>query len=423
MKTPKQLPENTSYASQNFSLLVVWFALFCDYCLLTLAVPIFPQLEKSEFETGVLFAMKAMTQILSSPMVARHVDAYNLEPLLLGLFVEALSTVTFAFTKSYPAWCFARAISGISSSCIISSGFLHVQRRFANDPEGMGRSMSLVATGIIMGVTFGPPLGGLLYGVSEPLPFLFLICLICLCALLTYMLSLRLPPDIASKADAVQETNEEFKSKLKKLLLDPNITITLLSLFCANAAISCLEATFGLYMDKQFGFTVEQIGMLYVIGAVPSVIGSKIAGDLGNKHGRWKVVWAGMVMQGSFYALGPKDSFPIEIISLIGLGLGMGLVDGCAPALLAQRAGSHHDGTGIVYTLNTMAVQGGFVFGPLVGSAIMQSMGFGRMSAVLGLAMVAVSPLMAVNKNMPLPSEEGVEFTKIGEGEDIDDEL
>ena len=101
----------------------------------------------------------------------------------------------------------------------------------------------------------------------------------------------------SSLRSSAQETNEEFKSKLKKLLYDPNITVTLLSLFCANAAISCLEATFGLYMDKQFGFTVEQIGMLYIIGAVPSVIGSKIAGDLGNKHGRWKVVWVGMVMQ------------------------------------------------------------------------------------------------------------------------------
>lgn len=166
--SPQISPPPSPYASQKFSLLVVWFALFCDYCLLTLAVPIFPQLEKSEFETGVLFAMKAMTQILSAPIVARHVDSYNLEPLMLGLFVEALSTVVFAFTKSYGAWCFARAISGISSSCIISSGFLHVQRRFANDPEGMGQSMSLVATGIIMGVTFGPPLGGETNDNEEP---------------------------------------------------------------------------------------------------------------------------------------------------------------------------------------------------------------------------------------------------------------
>lgn len=85
----------------------------------------------------------------------------------------------------------------------------------------------------------------------------------------------------------------------------------------------------------------------------------------------------------------------------------MGLVDGCAPALLSQRSTSHHDGTGIVYTLNTMAVQCGFIFGPIVGASIMEAVGFEVMSAVLGLGMVAVSPAMLVNKGMPLPGGEG----------------
>ena len=81
---------------------------------------------------------------------------------------------------------------------------------------------------------------------------------------------------------------------------------------------------------------------------------------------------AGMLIQGSFYALGPKDNFIVVIISLVMLGLGMGLVDGCAPALLAQKSEMSHGGTGIIYTMNTMAVQFGFVCGPIVGSGIME---------------------------------------------------
>ena len=64
-----------------------------------------------------------------------------------------------------------------------------------------------------------------------------------------------------------------------------------------------------------------------------------------------------MVTQGLFFALGPKSNFPIEIVSLLGLGFGMGLVDGCAPALLAQVTDLRHGGTGIVYTVNTMSIQ------------------------------------------------------------------
>ena len=75
-------------------------------------------------------------------------------------------------------------MSGLSSSCIISSGFLHVQRRYSGDAEGTGVAMSFVATGIITGVTFGPPLGGFLYIVAPAAPFLFLIVLIGLAAFL-----------------------------------------------------------------------------------------------------------------------------------------------------------------------------------------------------------------------------------------------
>ena len=78
----------------------------------------------------------------------------------------------------------------------------------------------------------------------------------------------------------------------------------------------------------------------------------------------------------------------------------MGLVDGCAPAMLGQVSEMSHGGTGIVYTLNTMAVQIGFVFGPIIGSVIMEHHGFGVMSIVLGGFMMVVSPVMLVNRKV-----------------------
>jgi F0F1-type ATP synthase assembly protein I len=38
--------------------------------------------------------------------------------------------------------------------------------------------MSIVTTGIISGVTFGPPIGGLLFDIHHSVPFFFLILLI-----------------------------------------------------------------------------------------------------------------------------------------------------------------------------------------------------------------------------------------------------
>jgi MFS family permease len=120
---------------------------------------------------------------------------------------------------------------------------------------------------------------------------------------------------------------------------------------------------------------------------------------------------AGLLIQGGFYALGPKTNFGVEIVSLIMLGLGMGLVDGAAPALLGQRSEAAHGGTGVVYTLNTMAVQVGFVFGPIVGSGIMELYGFAVMSVILGAFMCLVAPLMLINRGM----EKEVEKKKEGD--------
>jgi MFS family permease len=422
---PQSTP-GTKEVSKNFSLFTVWFALFCDYCLLTIAVPIFPQLGKSDFQTGLLFSTKAILQVLSAPIVARYIDGYELEPLVLGLLIQAVSTLVFAFTQDYYWWCLARGISGISSSMIISAGFLHIQRRWASDNEGMGVAMSVVTTGIITGVTFGPPIGGLLYGINHGLPFFFMIGLIACagCTALTLFRRLAASSINNKLLSAAKEIDAPgvYRTKLFKLITDKHIVVTLLALFFANAAIACMEATFGNYMEDEFGFTVQQIGFLYVIAAAPSVIGSKIAGPLGNKHGRHNIVFYGMFICGAFYALGPKTILWVEIVSLVMLGFGIGLVDGCAPALLGQRSEQAHGGTGIVYTLNTMAVQCGFIFGPIAGSAIMQHHGFAIMSYILGGFMVLVSPLVLINRNMPQESGKVVEGEKeVDEEEGGDD--
>ena len=50
-----------SWSQRNkYGLMVVWGALFCDYLLMTLVIPIFPSAlpTYSEFEIGLLFSSK-----------------------------------------------------------------------------------------------------------------------------------------------------------------------------------------------------------------------------------------------------------------------------------------------------------------------------------------------------------------------------
>ena len=224
---------------------------------------------------------------------------------------------------------------------IISSGFLHIQRLYPNNEEKIGLAMSTVVSGIICGVTFGPPLGGTLYGYSHVLPFFMLVCIIGFTILLAVVLQIwkfgtfgccnhdSKPKSkeyskfgVSTEDGKTERTEENARETVISLLKDIQISSTLFALFSANAAISCLESTFGIFMTEEHGMSVKQIGFLFVIGAGPSIVGSKIAGSLGNKFGRWKVVLGGMLLQGAFFALGPKSNLYVECVSLLGLGLG-----------------------------------------------------------------------------------------------------
>ena len=67
-------------------------------------------------------------------------------------------------------------------------------------------------------------------------------------------------------------------------------------------------------MEHEQGISPGEVGLLYMTTALPSVIASKYAGDLGNQYGRANVLLFGMVQQGLFFMLGPKDLIWVEVI-------------------------------------------------------------------------------------------------------------
>jgi DHA1 family multidrug resistance protein-like MFS transporter len=291
---------------------------------MTIVIPIFPVLQESEVRTGMLFSAKAAVQIFSAPLVATAVDDLGLRPLMLGLAIEVATTLVFALTQDYTIWFGARACQGFASACILSSGFLHVQLAYADDPPALGAAMGTVTTGIISGVVLGPPIGGILYGLSTVLPFLLLASLLVVVLVMTAVLSCRMRSTATAPVDdglhpASPGKRGSTRSKAIKLLSDPRITVVLGALFAANAAISCLEATIGMYATRSLGLDISDVGFLFMVTAIPSVIGAKLAGTLGalaEGKKRWRVAFCGMMLQGGFFAA-QAAAFPGVSVVLI----------------------------------------------------------------------------------------------------------
>ena len=108
--------------------------------------------------------------------------------------------------------------------------------------------MGTVVTGIIGGVTIGPALGGILYDLSNSLPFIVLAILLVICLNFAITLSWLISKENNSATLQLESTSATYV-KAVALLKDIHVSATLIVLLFANAAISCLEATIANFMQ------------------------------------------------------------------------------------------------------------------------------------------------------------------------------
>eukprot|EP00811_Abedinium_folium_P034015 NODE_6934_length_1624_cov_4.641951.p1 GENE.NODE_6934_length_1624_cov_4.641951~~NODE_6934_length_1624_cov_4.641951.p1 ORF type:complete len:394 (+),score=94.24 NODE_6934_length_1624_cov_4.641951:117-1298(+) len=370
------------------SLYLVWFCFFCDYVLMTMVIPIFPTLGASDTATGVLFAAKAAVQVCSSPFVVRFVDSHGKAMILAGLAVDAASNVLFTVKASYWLWFSARAVSGIASALIMSAGPAHMRNRYTDEKE-YNTAMGYVTTGIVGGVCFGPAVGGVLFDVYWTLPFWALTAFdLAVMAVVWWLL----PPLRPSDSSANAGSSNAGKVSSGTMLRDPEVFIPLGALVIANASISCVESTIGRFTSQVFGFSPSASGLFFLLVAVPSCTFSALAGRLGNSFGQKPVMFAALFIQGSFHILPPKTLLPMDVVSCLGLGTGMGLTDGTAPALLGEVTQRKYAGTGRVFVFSNVSVQVGFILGPVIGNILYESLGYQGCCTILGSCLVLYAP-------------------------------
>ena len=368
------------------SIAVAWMSLFSDYLLMTLIIPLFPMLGASEMATGMLFASKACMQIIAAPLFSTIIDKWGLKLLFAGLIVDAVSNLSFAFSMNYHVWLFARIMQGIASAAVIPASLGHIQRMYNHDEELRADAFGTVTTGILAGVMIGPPMGGILFTIHPALPFV----LVTIIVLIAAALALHVIEHVE-----VPNSNPSKSTGITTMIKDKDLLVSLGALLFANMAIGALEATFGLYGLEALGLGPSAVGIIYLFSTIPTMFASKACAPLQRYCGvRWHVVFGGLIIQGVSFMLGPKSNIFLEIISFIGLGTGMGLIDGTSPEINSAISKARYGGSTAVHSLSICAIQVGFIIGPILGNYLMKNINFWGMSFVLGLFMVVYSPTM-----------------------------
>ncbi|KAH0623193.1 hypothetical protein JD844_031247 [Phrynosoma platyrhinos] len=109
-------------------------------------------LTKENVRVGLLFASKALMQLIANPFVGPLTNriGYHI-PMFLGFVIMFLSTLLFALSTTYTLLFIARAMQGIGSACSSVAGLGMLASVYTDDCE-RGNAMGIALGGLALGV-------------------------------------------------------------------------------------------------------------------------------------------------------------------------------------------------------------------------------------------------------------------------------
>ena len=407
--------------SRQLKLVVVFLALFIDYFLLTVVVPILPEYLENEDENepkshvqdnsdiyiGLLFAAKPIVQLICNPLVGAITDknVVNSQVLLMaGFLIMIGSTLGFGFAQTYWLLLVARASQGIGSSLAAVAGFAMLATYYV-DNEERGKAMSIAYLGVSMGVLLGPPIGGLLYEwFGKSVPFFALAVFISVVFVLLLIVIDFSKPNAESEKGKEEEEEEVVKGGLIQLLKDPYVLIVAGAMLIACSSISLLEPTLPVWMLRVMPETAKwQLGVVFLPCSGAYLIATPLMGYLGTRFGRWKMSLIGIILIcGACFVIPFCESFYELLPPMAVVGFGIGMTDApLLPELGRIVDLRHSEGMyGNAYAIGDMAMSLGSIIGPLCGGITVQAFSFKATVWAIAIVCVMYSPVIAVLKRL-----------------------
>ncbi|XP_067118703.1 synaptic vesicular amine transporter-like [Centruroides vittatus] len=355
------------------------------------------QLLNENVEVGVMFASKPVVQAITNPFVGPLTNriGYSI-PMFSGFVIMFLSTVIFAIGTNYATLFIARSLQGVGSACTSVAGMGMLAMVYPDDKE-RGNAMALALGGLALGVLIGPPFGGVTYQfMGKAFPFWILAAL----ALLDGLLQL-----VVLKPRVTKQTEEG--TSLFTLVKDPYILIAAGALAFANMGISSLEPSLPLWMMDTMSAPEWQQGAAFLPASISYLIGTNIFGPMGHKMGRWLATLVGLIIIGTCVVCIPMaKTFNHLILPNAGIGFAIGMVDSSMMPMLGYLVDVRHTSVyGSVYAIGDVALCVGFTFGPLLSSAIVNTLGFQGLVYTTGVICFLYAPLLLLLRKVPAKDE------------------
>uniref|UniRef100_A0A667WKX8 Solute carrier family 18 member 3a n=1 Tax=Myripristis murdjan TaxID=586833 RepID=A0A667WKX8_9TELE len=350
-----------------------------------------------DLQIGVLFASKAILQLLINPLSGTFIDRVGYDiPLFIGLSVMFLSTLIFAFAENYATLFLARSMQGLGSAFADTSGIAMIADKYTEEAE-RSRALGIALAFISFGSLVAPPFGGVLYEFAgKRVPFLVLAC-ICLA---DAVLCLTVLKPFSNR----ERENMPVGTPIYKLMIDPYIAVVAGALTTCNIPLAFLEPTIANWMEETMQASQWEIGMTWLPAFFPHVLGVYVTVKLAAKypHLQWFYGAIGMVFIGASSCTVPAcKNFGELMIPLCGICFGIALVDTALLPTLGFLVDVRHVSVyGSVYAIADISYCVAYALGPVVAGQIVHDLGFVQLNLGMGLANVLYAPALLLLKNV-----------------------
>ena len=350
-------------------LVVVGLAFFTDSILYYLLVPLLPHYAKSlglsQMEVGVLFGVYSAALLAGTYPIGRLADRIGRrKPFLWGLVGLGATTLLFAFAGSYPLLLVARALQGLAAAATWTTGLALLAEGFPS--ERRGQAMATVFAAANVGVLLGPPVSGFLTESLGPRSPFLLAAALALADAAARVLLLH---------DAEPPRGERVS--LRGLLANPTVRTFAGAMALGAALWALLESTLPLHLDAVLGMGASEIGLLFAATALTHTLTSPLMGRLSDRVGRKKVLTVGFVLAALLVPIPAFVSTKVTVaLAMAALGVTASFVmSPVSPGLADAVESMGSRSFGSVFSLVNVAYAVGMMGGPLVGSALVETVG------------------------------------------------
>ncbi len=325
-----------------------------------------------KYWSGLVQSVGSITLAVFAPLWGGLADAYGKRVMLLrSMFGGAVVVSLMAFVTN-PWQLFAlRALQGcltgtVAAATVMVAGITPAAR--------IGFSLGLLQTGIAVGSSLGPLIGGV---VSDFLgrPAAFIATGVILSAAGFIVL---FGVDNDKKAAAPERGRARFAPDLKAILSSPLLPSLMMVSFALQASMAIPTAMMPLLVQEMIpeaGLVGSTTGMVLGAGAAASAVAAAFIGRFSGKLGYGRTLFlclAGGAILTLPQALAgdPLQLTVMRVASMLFLG-------GAMPSLNALIAiNADKDKQGAIFGLNTSITSIGMALGPVIGSGVAAAVSF-----------------------------------------------